>query len=158
MEVPDFEFDMNYFKDIYSPIQSMFTEEEYEDFCGKAALMEFVINQVNDVFKRQIIAEHNDSMQKNVEQVLQNFINNLREKYITNTLETKEIYSLPDLSDIVGWVETLYIDTFKQLFHSDFVDMAVAPAISSISEALLEFADDSTEVEFDVNEIDAVNK
>jgi hypothetical protein len=115
-------------------------EEEYSDLIQNLQTTETLIFQIFDIFYSFTFNPENDAMQNINNEACANVIGAFRELFIKAAIDKNEIPEFPTITEIVQWVEDAYNQINGQIFEKDFNENVLIPALSSISESILEFA------------------
>jgi len=132
-------------------LKPMIGEDALKILKDEFKIVDQVIQQVDEVFRSRVINEDNESIQKTLDDNIKVLTSNIVVKYVEMSLSMEALVDLPNLENILEWVQSSYTNILGQIFNVDFNTIVIEPALVQISEALVEFADEN-EPEKDNNE------
>ena len=125
----------------YQPLKNLCeNEEQFRDLTLKLSLVNVILSQVNEIFTGSLYAETGSALIKSAFNSVQALQESLIEKYIQNSVETGQLMPVPEIEDLTVWVEGIHLDIISQLYSEGFVDSVFAPAMTTISQNIVEFA------------------
>jgi len=127
--------------EIYQEINKYFnSKEEFDDFIEKILIFEIVLEQVTEIFKGSVFNAESEIVNYFTENNLQNYKVTFHKKFIEFTKEADRLMSIPELEEIVSWIETAYLEFLKNIFNEDYLNIVIKPSLEDISSAILEEA------------------
>ncbi len=120
-------------------------EEQFNNVIQEIALFEIVLGQINEIYKDTLYAEEVSTLNEAADSTVEIMIDKFAEEFISKTIADQALSSLPDLAQIVSWIEEVHINIAGQLFTEDYVKEVLAPSYRSIAEAIIEVSRDDIE-------------
>ena len=115
----------------------------------------FVIGMVTRIVEQKgfdLILNSFDDLLSNNQNIQFVLLGTGDEKYIKECVSNNEVGEIPDLMQIISWIEEVQFNISKQIWEETFFNNVIRPAIESITEAVLETAsDEEIQEEEDVN-------
>ena len=132
------------------------SDEEFQDIVMKISLLEVIIGQINEIFIGSIYNENSkamiDAANKSVEMLQKNIV----QTYVNNSKELQELMPIPDVAELSTWVEEIHYDIAMQVYTEGFCNTVILPALQTISNSVVEFAEEDSpeesEIENNLNE------
>ena len=125
--------------EIYKEIKE-FTkdEEQYTGIINDLVLFEVVLKQLNLIYQDTIYSKDVPTFREASDKTVSLVTDNFRNEFIKKTKEAKELPSLPDLKQMISWIEEIHLNLALSLFTEDFIKEVIAPAYQKISEAVVD--------------------
>jgi len=124
----------------YSSLKEIATEEELNDTLQKLLMIHTILLQLNQIFTSAIYDEKATSIILASEEGANQLVDNFKKQYVEASTEAGLLAPIPDLDQLVSWIEELHKDITSQLFDEDFHSSVIVPALTDISAAVLETA------------------
>jgi len=144
MSTVNFEKNKEKFKNIQQLCQD---DKEFEDVVMKVSLLEVIIGQVNQIFISSLYNNDTPTLIEAANTSIEGLQQTVIDSYIKNSLEVGELMPIPDIPELSAWVEEIHHDITRQLFNEDFCDTIIYPALQTITNSVIEFAEEEMKTE-----------
>jgi hypothetical protein len=146
------QFDKNVSREVFKPIKGLGSEEEFNRAIHDVTLFQIITKQINEIFEGPLYnLEAANLIQvsgENVDALLINF----EEKFVEECLKENKLVGVPDIEQVIAWVEELHLGVSTQLWELTFFENVIKPAIDTIAQSILETAEEEAkEKEEDVD-------
>ncbi len=132
--------------------QFAINEEDFDKAVKDITLFEIITKQISGIFGASLYSDEATALNGANIDGTNALVENFFSRYLEECVNEKKITDIPDLAQIVTWVEEVHFNISKQIWCENFFGSVIKPAIESISEAVLETAaEENTEGEDDVD-------
>jgi glutathionyl-hydroquinone reductase len=128
------------------------TEEQYQDVVMKISLLEVILRQVNEIFVNSLYNKDTPTLINSANSSVNILREQVTEQYISNSKELNELMPIPGVEELAAWVEEIHYDISRQLYSEGFCNTVILPALQTITESIIEFAQEENENESEVEE------
>jgi len=144
MEQQSINFDENIkkFEDIKDLCQD---DHEFHDLVMKISLLEVILGQVNEIFIGSLYNEQSNALIDAANTSIESMQKTIVDTYIKNSRELNELMPVPDIEELSTWVEEVHYDIARQLYTEGFCDTVIYPALQTITESVVEFANEENQ-------------
>ncbi len=129
----------------YEELEKLLTEERFVEVLNDLTLFEIVIKQISEIFIQSLYNENSAALLSASRESVNTLLGNFTQQFIDMTQGDEEVAPIPDLLQIVSWIEEIHIDLANQLYNETFVREVIRPAYENVSKAVIETADEIEE-------------
>jgi len=111
-----------------------------DQFFLELLSVEKVMALINDMFKTQLFTENYLKEQDagNLEIMFDNLVSYFHRNMIEEIQNSKQVPSLPTITEVISWIESMNLILFEQIFNSEYIRSVIHPSLVVISETLIE--------------------
>jgi hypothetical protein len=144
----------------FAPLMSLVKkDEDLKQVIHDLTLFEVITLQISNIFAETLYRNTATALREANDEGVDLLIENFYNKYVEECTSNKKIEDIPDLVQIITWLEDIHFGISAQIWEESFLNSVIKPAIESISEAILETAaeedveldETDKEIELDVN-------
>ena len=131
--------DLNSIKDLCK------TEEEFKELQKNLELFLVVADQSNQIFISSIYNEDAKTLIEASEDAIIDLKTIAIERFIKGSKEVGAILQIPELEELLSWVQEIHTNIASQLFSEDFYESVYIPALDAVSRSIIEFTEEEIE-------------
>jgi glutathionyl-hydroquinone reductase len=113
----------------------------------KISLLEVILRQVNEIFVNSLYNKDTPTLINSANSSVNILREQVTEQYISNSKELNELMPIPGVEELAAWVEEIHYDISRQLYSEGFCNTVILPALQTITESIIEFAQEENENE-----------
>ncbi len=133
-------------KEKYSEIEEFCDDaEHFENVVNELVLFEIVLGQINQIYSDTLYNKSSGTLIDAATQAVETLRVSFSDEFVSQTLEKKELTSLPDLPLAISWITESHLNLIKQLFTEDYVREVMEPSYLKIAEAIVEVSGNQQE-------------
>ncbi len=133
-------------KEKYSEIEEFCDDaEHFENVVNELVLFEIVLGQINQIYSDTLYNKSSGTLIDAATQAVETLRISFSDEFVSQTLEKKELTSLPDLPLAISWITESHLNLIKQLFTEDYVREVMEPSYLKIAEAIVEVSGNQQE-------------
>ena len=145
-ETPAVNFEKNASK--FEEIRKLCKDDsEFKDLVMKISLLEVILGQINEIFIGSMYNEKADAIINAANSSVKTLQDTVVDTYIKNSKELGELMPVPDIAELSTWVEEVHYDIARQLYTEGFCDTVIYPALQTVTESVIEFAEEENDQE-----------
>ena len=125
---------------IFADLANLTDKEGFDQIVADLSLFESITMQIAEIYSstlynKEAVALHSANNTGSKALVLNFFT-----QFVAECIKENKIIEVPDLAQIVTWVEEIHIDINGQLWEEEFLTSVIVPAVETISTTILDTA------------------